>query len=697
MSFNERVVQNLNRALRTLLERDDQFYILGQDIADPYGGAFAVTRGLSNAFPERVITTPISESAMIGVANGLALCGNKVIAEIMFSDFIGLAFDQIFNFTSKAVAMYGQLIPMPVIVRCPVGGNRGYGPTHSQSPQKYFMGIPNLSLYELSPFHDALQVLAEIYEAKRPAILFEPKTLYPERVYRDGKIDDLFSFEFLSGSEWVHIRPARGQGRDVALFATGGMVSRAIDAGRILAEDDSARVHILVPSRLYPVDISPTMDLLADMAAVCVVEESSAGGTWGNEVAQRVHEMMWGRLAHPVLTINSRDCIIPAAPHLEKKVLVDADRIVSAVRALAGKSPSLLPDSATTASRGPQEMEPRSDEHEAYVSVTIPKFNSNDTAYVLLDWLARDGERVQAGDVIAEIETSKAVQELTAAAPGVVKHEQPAGTECCPGDRIARLVLDDGVATPSAAIDGDSAKGLDARALSSGQTRKLSRNQLFVSEAVSASHREIPDAFVMVQAEIDPALILLQAESGGPVEPMGMMEVIVIAVASLAEEYPMCFGGLLDAQTARVPDGAHVGVTLDAGNGLFIPVVRSAERLGADEIADLLASFRLQAVRGTFTEEDLADPNIAISWNYDMNVTMVKAVIPAGLACIMSVGGPRHEVCLNESGQPLKKTVVNLGLTHDHRVVNGREASAFLQEVAAILGDEKRLEKLLLR
>lgn len=244
-------------------------------------------------------------------------------------------------------------------------------------------------------------------------------------------------------------------------------------------------------------------------------------------------------------------------------------------------------------------------------------------------------------------------------------------------------------------IDEDDVKGFAVADSRAGKTRKLSRNQLFVSEVVTASHREIPDAFVVVQARIDPVLKLQQAVPQVPGQAIGMMEALVIAVASLEGDYPTCFGGLLDGQTARVPDGAHIGVTLDAGNGLFIPVVRSAERLGAEQISDLLASFRLQAVRGTFTEEDLTDPNIVISWNYDTNVAMVKAVIPPGLACVISVGGPRQEVFLSESGQPLEKTVVNLGLTHDHRVVNGREAAAFLQGVAAMLGDEKRLAKLL--
>ncbi len=697
MPLNERVVQSLNRALHTLLERDDQLYVLGQDIADPYGGAFGVTRRLSSTFPGRVLSTPISENGMIGVANGLALCGNKVIAEIMFGDFIALAFDQLLNFTSKAVAMYGRHLPMPVVVRCPVGGNRGYGPTHSQSLQKHFMGIPHLSLYELSPFHDAESVLAGILERKSPAILFEPKSLYSERIYRAGIVDDMFVFDFLPGGEWAHVHPSTAHGLDVVLLTSGGMSRQAIDSARILASEDGLSVHVLIPTRLYPVDVSPIMSLLTDAAAVCIAEESCAGGTWGTEVAHRVHEMMWGHLAEPVLVINSRDSVIPAAPHLERKVLVDAKRICAEIRSLAGISHAvrkLVQQSGRLTFSGSQEREPVSGDHERYVNVTIPKLNSNDTAYVLLSWLAPDGERVRVGDAIAEIETSKAVEELVASTSGVMMHEHVPGAECRPGDIVARLMTGDGAAAPVAGVSEEGIEELHTYATSARQTRRLTRNQIFVAEAVSASHREIPDAFVVVQATIDPVLSLQRAALGNSSGAMGLLETLVMMVAALEREYPACFGSLLDPRTAQVPDGAHIGVTFDAGNGLFIPVLHSAERLTGSEVADLLAAFRLQALRGTFTEKDLAEPNFVISWNYDANVTMVKAVIPPGLACVLSVGGPHHELALSESGHPVQKTVVNLGLTHDHRIVNGREASAFLREIATNLGDERRVKEL---
>ena len=145
---------NLNRGLHTVFANDPRVYLLGEDVLDPYGGAFKVTRGLSTRYPDRVLTTPISEGAIVGVGNGLALAGDRAIVEVMFGDFVTLAFDQIVNFAAKSVAMYGRRLPMHLVVRCPVGGNRGYGPTHSQCPQKHFVGVPDLALFEVSPFRE---------------------------------------------------------------------------------------------------------------------------------------------------------------------------------------------------------------------------------------------------------------------------------------------------------------------------------------------------------------------------------------------------------------------------------------------------------------------------------------------------------------------------------------------------------------
>jgi pyruvate dehydrogenase E1 component beta subunit len=332
-------MENLNRALHTQLAADPDLYVLGEDIADPYGGAFKATRGLSAAYPDQVLSTPISEAAIAGVAGGLALAGQKAIIEMMFGDFVTLAFDQIVNFASKSVTMYGQRRAMSVVVRCPSGGNRGYGPTHSQSLVKHFIGVPGLSLFELSPFHDNQDVFAHMLGLGEPCLFVEDKVLYTRQIAEDAVVGELFRYEPLGGGDGGVPAPAcvRLGGADSAvdclIIAPGGMADRAIEAMTDLLLRYEVGCALVVPSRLYPVDIEPLLDLAAHAGLVCVAEESTAGGTWGAEVAHLLHERLWGRLRRPVRLVHSADSVIPTAAHLEHQVLVQAETITEAVLA----------------------------------------------------------------------------------------------------------------------------------------------------------------------------------------------------------------------------------------------------------------------------------------------------------------------------------------------------------------------------
>jgi pyruvate dehydrogenase E1 component beta subunit len=326
MGGGVRVAENLNAALAALLAREPNLYVLGEDVVDPYGGAFKITRGLSTGFPDRVLSTPISENAVTGVAAGLALSGDLAIVEIMFGDFAALAFDQLLNFASKSVAMYGSRLPMRMVVRCPVGGGRGYGPTHSQSPQKHFVGIPNLALYELSPFHDNLAVFEEMFARAEPCVFFEDKVLYTRRM---GAVEPPFSVDVSDGVARVFLDGSP----DCVIIAPGGVAHRVLAAMRSLLVEEEIACTLLVPSRLYPFDLPDAVD--ADVRAarrVFVVEESTAGGTWGAEVAHVVHRRHWGRLALPVTLIHSLGGVIPTAAHLERAALVNESTIHSAIR-----------------------------------------------------------------------------------------------------------------------------------------------------------------------------------------------------------------------------------------------------------------------------------------------------------------------------------------------------------------------------
>ena len=328
----QRVVQNLNAALDGALA--DGAYLFGEDIADPYGGAFKATRGLSTRYPDRVLATPISENGIVGMAGGVALAGGRAIVEIMFSDFVTLAFDPIVNVAAKSVSMYGRPVPVRLVVRCATGGGRGYGPTHSQSLQKHFIGVPGLSVFEMSPLHDNAAVFAAMLGAGRPAMFFEDKVLYGGWMCRDGAVDDLFRYD-LVGAEagWARVFvDSPDAACDCVLVAPGGVTARAVEAMRSLLLTDEIVCQLLVPSRLYPLDLAPVAATLARAGRICVVEESTAGGTWGAEVAQAVARELGGQPRRPVRLVHSADAVIPTAPHLERQVLVQADTIRRAVR-----------------------------------------------------------------------------------------------------------------------------------------------------------------------------------------------------------------------------------------------------------------------------------------------------------------------------------------------------------------------------
>lgn len=338
MSRRQRVVENLNQALLTIFEHFGDIVLLGEDVLDPYGGAFGATRGLSTQYSDRVFTTPISESGFVGVAGGLALSGRPAIVEIMFGDFIGLAFDAIVNFISKSVSMYGIEVDMPLVIRCTAGGHRGYGPTHSQTMQKFFIGVPHLSLYEVSPFHDNYPAISWMVEQKKPAILFEDKVLYTRLGCYGDDIDDLFHvsrhLETAPHHETAPVLVTSPEFEDsqVCLIGSGGVANACIDAMRDVFLEHEIETNLIVPFRLYPFD-DAIVPLIGDSAKhVVVVEENTADGTWGDYICPKLRQAV--PIGGRVVNVCSKASIIPSARHLEKDVLLSKERIANTIREL---------------------------------------------------------------------------------------------------------------------------------------------------------------------------------------------------------------------------------------------------------------------------------------------------------------------------------------------------------------------------
>lgn len=327
-------------ALRAALTDDERVVLLGEDMADPYGGAFKVTRGLSTDFPERVRSTPISEGAVAGMSAGLALAGYRPIAEIMFGDFLTLCFDQIVNHIAKYEEMYAGQVTCPVIIRTPSGGGRGYGPTHSQSLEKHFLGVPHLKVVAASLVHDPARVLRALLEQDNPALHIEHKLLYPLHLTlpAGGRLGPDLAEEHLSddGLPTVTVRPVPREDCDFTVFAYGYVAELARRVLDRLAIDEEIFGELVVPSRIAPLDWAPVERSVAATGKLLVVEEGTEGWSWGSEIAAHVASRFFGALRRPVVTVMSDAAVIPSAKQLEAETLIGEERIRRAVVQVAG-------------------------------------------------------------------------------------------------------------------------------------------------------------------------------------------------------------------------------------------------------------------------------------------------------------------------------------------------------------------------
>jgi len=325
----------LNEALHTVLERDPRVVLLGEDIADPYGGAFKVTRGLTTRFPDRVRTTPVSESALTGLAAGLALRGHRPVLEIMFGDFLTLCFDQVINHIVKYGPMYDGQATCPVVIRTPSGGGRGYGPTHSQSLEKHFVGIPGIRVVAASLYHDPLDLFTDFLARDEPVLHVEHKLLYPQQV---ATADALRGQGWLVGTDaspgalpTVTLSAVPRADCTATVVAYGHQASQVARTVQRLAVDEEVFVELLVPAQIAPMDWAPVERSVSATGSLVTVEEGTAGWSWGTGVSDHVSRSCFGRLRRPVDVLTSDSAVIPSSRELEAEMLVNASDIEHAL------------------------------------------------------------------------------------------------------------------------------------------------------------------------------------------------------------------------------------------------------------------------------------------------------------------------------------------------------------------------------
>lgn len=324
-------LESLRSALHDVLAADPRVIVLGEDILDPYGGAFKVTKGLSTAFPERVLTTPISEGAITGIVAGLSLRGMLPVLEIMFGDFLTLCADQIVNHIAKFHGMYNGQVQTPLVIRTPMGGGRGYGATHSQSLEKLFLGVPGIKVVAPSHAHDPGQLLRHAILADRAPVLFiEHKLLYAAPLLNGG---DGLSLRYINegdGYPTALVTNFTEGEPDVTVIAYGG-ASRILLPVVLALKREEIKVLTALPSSLKPLPIETLVSAAKQSGRVVIAEEGSAGFNWGSEVAAVLYHRLFGRLLCPILRLASAETVIPCAKDKEDRLLINATAVEDAI------------------------------------------------------------------------------------------------------------------------------------------------------------------------------------------------------------------------------------------------------------------------------------------------------------------------------------------------------------------------------
>ncbi|HXW55325.1 MAG TPA: alpha-ketoacid dehydrogenase subunit beta [Candidatus Cybelea sp.] len=317
------MLEGIRQALFEEMDRDPAVVALGEDIG-VFGGAFKVTEGLLARFgPERVIDTPISETAIVGAACGMSYLGLRPVAEMQFIDFIACCFNQVTNFLAKSHYRWGA--PVPLVLRGPSGGSVHGGPFHSANPEMYFVHTPGLKVVYPSTAYDAKGLLKSAIRDNNPVLFFEHKFLY-------RRIKE----EIPSGDYTVPIGKAviRRQGNDLTIISYAAAAHTSLEAAEQLGRE-GIDAEVMDLRTLLPLDRESILASLKKTNKLLIVHEDTRTGGIAGEIAAIVCEGAFEDLDGPILRVTALDTPVPYSPPLEHRFLPNAEKIVAAARALA--------------------------------------------------------------------------------------------------------------------------------------------------------------------------------------------------------------------------------------------------------------------------------------------------------------------------------------------------------------------------
>ncbi len=320
----------ISEAIAGEMNRDERVVVMGEDNAggagapgdqDAWGGVMGVTKGLYHQFPGRVLDTPLSESAFIGAAIGAATRGLRPVAELMFIDFLGVCFDQIYNQAAKFRYMFGGKAVTPVVIRTMYGAGLRAAAQHSQALYPIFTHIPGLKVAVPSSPYDAKGLMAQSIRDDDPVIFCEHKAMYEVT----GEVpEDTYALPF---GEANVVR----EGEDVTIVAIGRMVSVAEQAAEQLA-GDGVECEVVDPRTISPLDTDTILESVENTGRLVVVDESNPRCNLATDISALVAKEAFGSLRAPIEMVTAPHTPVPFSDALEDLYIPDAQRVANAVK-----------------------------------------------------------------------------------------------------------------------------------------------------------------------------------------------------------------------------------------------------------------------------------------------------------------------------------------------------------------------------
>ncbi len=676
------MAQCIDIVLEQEIERGGRVFIYGEDIEDPKGDVFGVTRNLSRKFPGHVRNSPLAEATIVGVAAGRALLGDTAVAAIQFVDFMGPGMNQLMNEVTTFYWRSGGQWNCPVVLMAPCGGYLpGVGPWHSQTNEAVFAHLPGLCVAIPSTPGDAAGLLRTALRCRRPVLFLYPKRLLhgASGTVESPNVNCLVPF---GKARFVR------RGDDVTIVSWGNVVGIA-EAAAGKAAEKGVSAEIIDLRTITPWDQSAVIESVRKTGRLIVAHEDAKTSGFGAEVIAEVASA--GVLVRPPIRIAKPDTFNPYNVQLELGLLPKEQDIFEALLSLGrSQSPQPAPE--------PEIMRPTANAEQKSVIIVVPRQSPTDEDARLAAFLVRVGDAVRAGQVLAELESNKGTFELTSPCEGRVKtFFAEAGATVLVGTNLIEIeTTTDGTSQP-AQVDSPKSVPHTKRIV-------LSPAQLQVGRLAAQSLHEIPQSSVEMEIDltnleltIGPWLTRFEETNG--FRP-GRTSLFLWAVTkSIMQEEHARFRGHLshDNRELIVPETVNIAfAAVGPGEDLYTPVIQHAEVLSFADMARQVHDLTDAVRQGTIRAEDLQGASLTLSNIGRYGVAIGTPFVIPGQTAILACGTIQRRPGIDgDDGRmvPSVRYVVHMRLAFDHRPVNGSHAARFLHEISVNL-ESLRVEEL---